>query len=51
MRLPDGDISERKLPDAEALGAALENTMGLALPVPADTIWARLPEEFMPAWP
>ena len=51
VRLPDGDISERKLPDAEALGAALENTMGLALPVPADTIWARLPEEFMPAWP
>ena len=49
VRRPDGNIGERRLTGAVALRGALENTMGLALPVPAETIWARLPERLVPA--
>ena len=49
MRHPDDGIIERKLPDAETLRDALENTIGLAFSAPAETVWARLPECFVPA--
>ena len=49
VRHPDGNIGERRLTGAVALRGALENTMGLALPVPAKTIWARLPERLVAA--
>jgi N-hydroxyarylamine O-acetyltransferase len=51
VRRPDGTVEQRTLADAEDLRGVLEGTMGLDLPVPAETIWARLPGEPVPSWP
>ena len=44
-------MEQRTLAGAEDLRGVLEGTMGLDLPVPAETIWARLPGEPVPSWP
>jgi N-hydroxyarylamine O-acetyltransferase len=51
VRRPDGAVEQRTLTGAEDLREVLEETMGLDLPVPAETIWARLPGQPVPSWP
>jgi N-hydroxyarylamine O-acetyltransferase len=51
VRRPDGAVEQRTLAGAEDLRGVLEGTMGLDLPMPAETIWARLPGEPVPSWP
>ena len=41
-RHPDGSVEQRVLRDASDLGHVLEDIMGLALPAPAETIWAKV---------
>lgn len=40
-----GEVIERVLADASALGAVLEDVFGLASPAPAEVVWARLPKQ------
>jgi N-hydroxyarylamine O-acetyltransferase len=48
MRGSDGRVEQRTLASAPDLGRLLEETMGLALPLPAEVIWARLPKQPAP---
>ncbi len=45
IRRSDGHVEERVLAGAPDLGRLLEETMGLALPAPAEVIWAKLPKQ------
>lgn len=51
IRRPDGAVEQRTLADARDLGEVLEGVMGLALPVPVEAIWVKLPSEPVPSWP
>ncbi len=51
VRHPDGTVVQRALTGPDDLRDALEQAMDLALPVSAETIWPRLPEQLLPAWP
>jgi N-hydroxyarylamine O-acetyltransferase len=42
IRQPDGSVEQRTLPNAQELGRVLEEVMELALPVPAEAIWAKV---------
>jgi N-hydroxyarylamine O-acetyltransferase len=42
VRHPDGGVEHRTLADARDLGEVLTGVMGLDLPVPVETIWAKL---------
>ena len=43
IREPDGRVQQRPLSDVRALGTLLDDVMGIAAPVPAEAIWAKLP--------
>jgi N-hydroxyarylamine O-acetyltransferase len=47
IRGADDRVEQRTLADAEDLGRLLEQTMGLALPATAETIWAKLPKQLV----
>jgi N-hydroxyarylamine O-acetyltransferase len=49
VRHPDGHVEPRALADARELGKLLEEVMNLALPTPAETIWAKVPKQPLPA--
>jgi N-hydroxyarylamine O-acetyltransferase len=43
IREPDGQVRQQPLLDARALGMLLSERMGIAAPVSAETLWAKLP--------
>jgi N-hydroxyarylamine O-acetyltransferase len=45
IRRSEGHVEERGLAGVTDLAKLMEGTMGLALPAPAESIWARLPKE------
>jgi N-hydroxyarylamine O-acetyltransferase len=49
IRHPDGKVEERTLADAKELGKVLEEVMDLALPAPAEVIWAKAAAQAAPA--
>lgn len=51
IRHPDGRAEQRRLDSPADLAAVLEGTMGIALPVPAEVLWSRLPAAPVPPWP
>jgi len=51
IRHGDGMVEQRALTGPDDLRDTLEQAMDLALPVAAETIWPRLPEPMLPAWP
>ena len=42
-------MEPRALADARELGKLLEEVINLALPTPAETIWAKVPKQPLPA--
>jgi N-hydroxyarylamine O-acetyltransferase len=50
IRGPDS-VEHRVLASPEDVGDALENLMGISLPVAVEEIWRRLPAETVPQWP
>ncbi len=46
IRQPDGRVEQRVVADAADLRHVLEDVMGLHLPAPAETIWARVARNF-----
>ena len=49
VRHPDGHVEPSALADARELGKLPEEVMNLALPKPAETIWAKVPKQPFPA--
>ena len=49
VRHPDGHVEPSALADARELGKLPEEVMNLALPKPAETIWAKVPKQPLPA--
>ena len=45
VRQPDGGVEHRTLAVGRDLGEVLSGVIGLDLPVPVETIWAKLPGE------
>ena len=48
VRHPDGHVEPSALADARELGKLPEEVMNLALPKPAETIWAKVPNNRFP---
>lgn len=51
IRRADGPAEQQRLDGPAQLAAILEGMMGIALPVPAELLWARLPAAPVPPWP
>jgi N-hydroxyarylamine O-acetyltransferase len=49
VRHPDGHVERRVLANADELEKLLEQVMNLALPAPAEVIWAKLPKQPRPS--